>query len=327
MVFDLFYRPMIIAALLLGYAGLLSLIVPMALYRAPWVVRAPMLAIGLWRALSGSWLVSLVLAGLGMTVPWLQYEALVDLRRPVPEGSVGLLCTAVLAFAGLGLAGSIMVRAGYAVRRELVLAWRQQRSHAAGLALIGRTAPDLEAVVVQQDVPAAYCLPNPDRRRRIVVTTGAMQALSPNQLQAVLAHERAHLDGRHHLLTGIADGLARAFPGVPLFDQARGQIAMLVEMVADDAASGLFGRPATAGALVNLARASLNAPGLAAGEVAVRQRMERLLMPPAPLTMPQRAVGTAAALSAFMPPGVALSGACVPLAMLVVVGARLLQVG
>ena len=38
----------------------------------------------------------------------------------------------------------------------------------------------------------------------MILTTGAVQALDPGQLDAVLAHERAHLAGRHPLLLATA---------------------------------------------------------------------------------------------------------------------------
>jgi Zn-dependent protease with chaperone function len=46
-----------------------------------------------------------------------------------------------------------------------------------------------------------YCVPG--RLPTIVVTTGALAVLEPEQLAAVLAHERAHLAGRHHLLLAV----------------------------------------------------------------------------------------------------------------------------
>jgi Zn-dependent protease with chaperone function len=69
-------------------------------------------------------------------------------------------------------------------------------------------------VILDDDVPAAYCLPC--GRHRVVISAGALSRLSPGQLQAVLAHERAHLRAHHHLMLAIASALARAFPAIPL---------------------------------------------------------------------------------------------------------------
>lgn len=93
-------------------------------------------------------------------------------------------------------------------------------------------APSLAtAAVIDHAVPAAYCLPG--RGRRIVLTSAALTALSDDELNAVLAHERAHLSGRHHLVVAFADGLSRAFPNVPLFRRAQEQVGRLVEMLAE----------------------------------------------------------------------------------------------
>lgn len=70
-----------------------------------------------------------------------------------------------------------------------------------------------------------------------MLTTGAIGALDESQLRAVLAHERAHLRGRHHLLVTLAGALSAAFPRVPAFRVAGEQVARLAELSADDAAS------------------------------------------------------------------------------------------
>ncbi|TDD13757.1 hypothetical protein E1294_39770 [Nonomuraea diastatica] len=45
-------------------------------------------------------------------------------------------------------------------------------------------------------VRVPYCVPG--RHSQMVITTGAMRSLGPEQVAAVLAHEQAHLRGRHH---------------------------------------------------------------------------------------------------------------------------------
>ena len=70
-----------------------------------------------------------------------------------------------------------------------------------------------------------------------MLTTGALAVLGPEQLTAVLAHERAHLDGRHHLLLTVTRSLATVAPAVPLFIRGTGSVACLAEMRADDVAA------------------------------------------------------------------------------------------
>ena len=101
----------------------------------------------------------------------------------------------------------------------------------------------------------------------MVVSTAALAVLGPGQLQAVLAHERAHLRSRHHLTLTASSALARAFPHVPLLAQASAELAVLAEMAADDAAA----RRHDPGDLA----AALTASGPAA-----TARIHRLLAPP-----------------------------------------------
>ena len=89
----------------------------------------------------------------------------------------------------------------------------------------GRPGPEQDVVVLDHDAPAVYCLTS--GRDRIVVSAGAPAALTPEQVKAVLAHERAHLRCHHHAMLVLTTGLARAFPWVPLLARARGQLGAL----------------------------------------------------------------------------------------------------
>ena len=89
--------------------------------------------------------------------------------------------------------------------------------------------------VLDATQPAVYCVPG--RPATIVVTTGALAVLGTEQLAAVLAHEHAHLAGRHHLLLAVTRSLAAIAPFVPLFARGTGEVARLAEMRADDVAA------------------------------------------------------------------------------------------
>jgi Zn-dependent protease with chaperone function len=58
----------------------------------------------------------------------------------------------------------------------------------------------------------------------------------------VLAHERAHLVGRHHLLIAPTRGLATVLPRIDLFALGAIEMGRLVEMRADNAAARAHGR-------------------------------------------------------------------------------------
>jgi len=119
-----------------------------------------------------------------------------------------------------------------------------------------------------------------------VLTTGALAVLDPEQLTAVLAHERAHLAGRHHLLLAVTRSLAAVAPAVPLFARGTGEVSRLVEMRADDVAAARGGRRALLAALLamgaGVSAAQPPAAWLAATGGVVSARVRRLADPSPP---------------------------------------------
>ncbi len=150
----------------------------------------------------------------------------------------------------------------------------------------------------------------------MILTTGAMQALDPGQLDAVLAHERAHLAGRHHRLLAVARIGRQVLPFLPLMRDAEQQVARLVELHADDAATRARDPRLLATALVLLATAASPASALAAGATDSVQRIHRLLGPAKPLGRTRRQLlGATAAALALTPVLLALTPALVALAL------------
>src|SRR6516164_9064932 len=89
-----------------------------------------------------------------------------------------------MAAAGLLLAAAIVLRTGGCLASGLAQARRERREHAAFLAGASRADPALGALILDQDAPAAYCLPG--GRHLVVVSAGVLAALQPAQLQAVV---------------------------------------------------------------------------------------------------------------------------------------------
>lgn len=286
---------------LLVLAAVLAATAPRWLARAGWVDRAPRLGIAAWYAVLAA-VMSAVVAGLvALVAPWQRAGAPVCVawRWCVQAvqgefGTAGRVAAATVAVAGLGVAARVVLTS---VRLGRAAASRR-RDHLQLLRLAGRPCADLNATVVECERPAAYVVAG--RSRRVVVTTGALAALSADELAAVLAHEHAHAAGRHDLLVDCARVLSQAFPRTVLFAAAYASVRRLVEMRADDVATSRHSPISLARALVAMAEAgtrteaatpgSVLAGALAATGGDALQRLHRLLSPPEPLARTHRAV-------------------------------------
>ena len=150
---------------------------------------------------------------------------------------------------------------------------RVRRDQHEALALVGED--DEHYTRVHSDDVFAYCLPG--RGGRIVISTAAERELDDVQLAAVLAHERAHLRGRHHALVQVTHVMARALPLAQL-RLLHLRARTLVEMVADDRACRATSREALVGALLRLS-GRITGPGLAANGPDAVARALRLVEP------------------------------------------------
>jgi len=282
---------------LLGYAALLLAAAPL-LTRARWPERAPRLAIAVWLALAASAIGSVVLAGLVLLVP----------APTVSRGVASLLATCgmalrvryahpgglPLAVAGAVVAVAVTAWVAWCAVATLAATARAGRDHRLRLLLAGRTDERLGALVVEHSEPAAYCMSGV--RRPVVLTTAALRLLDEPQLAAVLAHERAHQAGRHHLLVSLAAVPAAAFPWVPAFRHTRDEVARLAELAADDAAARRSPRLAVAEALLTLGSVAGPAAAwaLGAGGSTAAARVRRLIAAPQPLSWAAKTIWTVA---------------------------------
>ena len=276
---------MTVATVLVLYAACVGTLGSRMLGRATWPGRAPLLAIVTYLAAAWSVAAALGLAGLTLAIhatalagglSTLIGACVLRLRDAyaTPGG-------ATVAGLGLTLTGAVVARTAVAATTHLRAIRRHALQHAEAARLVGHREPVLGAVLVDHAQPAAYCVAGP--QPTVIVTTGALQALDPGQLDAVLAHERAHLAYRHHRLLAIAKIGSQVLPFVPLTRDMATQVARLIEMHADDAAKGAHDGEVLATALVALAGAPGPVPGLAAAVTDVVQRIQRLLGPAEPL--------------------------------------------
>ncbi|HKT03738.1 MAG TPA: M56 family metallopeptidase [Rugosimonospora sp.] len=292
---------MTLAALLAAYSAGTAAVAPRFLAGAGWTSRAPRLGVLTWLTLASTTLLAALLGCATLVVPafgnWLAHllhTSLLQVRRDYGDtgGPAGVVIGEV--------AGSLLVlRLVYCAVRSTLDTRRVRLHHQASLALLdsGRApgAPVDELVVLPHPVPAAYCVPG--RPPRVVITSATRDLLEPDQLAGVLAHERAHLHGRHALLLGGVNALRRAFGRLPVFAAARREIGRLLEMRADDAATAVCDRVRLAEALVLLAEAGHRSGGAGAldGVLAVAgsdalARVRRLAAPYRPLSTAYQAL-------------------------------------
>jgi Zn-dependent protease with chaperone function len=273
---------------LLIVAGATAVVMPRALVSAEWVRRSPKLGIAAWFATLTAVTVGAGGALLTWIAPWQGPHAfacrLWHWCTDAADGEHGpagqiLLSVAVLAAAALSTRLAV---AGVTVARS---AATRRGHHRYLLSMVGTFAPQWDATVIDDPRPAAYMLAGP--LRQIVLTRGAVEALSSDEIAAVIAHERAHAAGRHDLLIDWARLLSTAFPRVGVFAAARTHLTRLIEIRADDIAIAHRDPLCLARALVTMASMMADTSGqpvLAATGGDAMQRLDRLLSPPPRLT-------------------------------------------
>lgn len=306
---------MTVGVVLIGYALAVGTLGAVGLRRAGWPARAPRLGAALVLAAAWSVPLALVLAGVTLALP--TSALTVDIGELLGaclnrlRAAYGTPAGAGMLTAGQLLSAGTLARLAWAAGR---LAHRRRtawRRHRLLVRLAGRRHPGVPAVVLDCPGPAAYSVAG--RGAEVVVTSGAIDLLTRPELEAVLAHEGAHLSGRHHRRLAAAALVAAALPVFPLLREAPARVGRLLEMDADERAAHRHEPRVLASALVAIAAAGgrtppgAAVPGPAAASAAVSPRtsgadaaarVRRLLSPPARLTRGGR-TATAAAVVAL----------------------------
>lgn len=251
--------PAVIALMLFGAAAVHPLLLPRLLTVGDWQVRRPRLALELWLIALFSGL-ACGLAGVAM---------LVTARFMLPAQAADWHAT-LLTVAALVATGTIAAASAFAVRvARPLLAPHHTVATVAPRPLSREERPGFTMVRFAAEEPVAYSIGG--RRPKILVSTGLEILLTRDQLQAVLAHEYAHLRGRHSWAAVIAELLDQRLP-VPLPGSRdfRRAVLLLVELAADDDAAHHAGA-------VHLANA-LSRVGAEIGDVSLELRAMRLTM-------------------------------------------------
>lgn len=273
------------ALCLIAYGTAVAFIVPRLLSRRTCLDRAPAFGVVIWLAAMVSavaaFLAAVVLAGVAVVGS--------PGARHVIDRCLDSFCAAAIGAHGSTVqwltVGGVLVAAigvgaaALGTARALLHARRGTRRHAETARLLGQHDRGLGALVV--DVPQKLAYAVAGRPSEIVLSSAALQALTPEQLDVILAHERAHLAGRHHLVLAVARALATVAPAMRLFTTGTVELGRLVEMCADDVA--VRGRDARSliGAMIALA-GPVHLPDAALGGAAssVSDRAERLATRP-----------------------------------------------
>lgn len=200
-------------AVMLGLlAVLLAWPVPIWLSRAAWPMRAPVVALLVWQGVGLAGGLSMIgaLALIGLAVapdrPWLALAP------------AAVLATYLLVHLAV----------------TIVQVTRQRRRHLGLLDMLTSPHPTRARTRVLDDaVPVAYCLPR-GVGSVTVLSQGLLDRLDADELVAVIAHERGHVEQRHDLLLLAFRAWRSALPWFPIAALADAEVAALVEMLADD---------------------------------------------------------------------------------------------
>ncbi|GAA3670716.1 hypothetical protein GCM10022224_038730 [Nonomuraea antimicrobica] len=248
-----------------------------ALAGAAWTHRCPRAALALWQAVGLG--AGLGAVGLGLVAAVAPLAAVFPhgmhtLASQIANGSGldGLGPPHLLALTwSAGLLTWLLVHTARTTARTV----RERRRQRMLVDVVADHSPVHDAYVLPVAERVAYCVPG--RHRRIVLSQGTLDLLTPQELAAVLRHERAHALGRHDLALLPFVALSHAFPWLGGARTARQAVAVLLEMIADDHSCRAHGELPLARALVRMAAGEPGVGTFALADTGVVERLQRLL--------------------------------------------------
>ncbi|GAA0256046.1 M56 family metallopeptidase [Saccharothrix mutabilis subsp. mutabilis] len=271
---------MTVAAALLLTAALIGLLAPRLLRKLAARDIDPVVSIAAWLASAVGVVVTATLAVALLLIPdhgthtlRLLHDCWSTLDHgmtPDHEETGGLL--------GLALLAALLTRLAITSVRAARRRARTRREHLAALHVAARREPGSPSTLwLDHDVPLAFSFAGTPGV--VVATEGLHRHLTDDQVTAVLAHERAHLRGRHHLLIAVSEAIATMLPFLPLFRQVPTAVRALVELAADAVAARTCGVDVVRAALVRVSQHGSPGSALAMGRDAVEVRLHRLTLP------------------------------------------------
>lgn len=293
---------MMLFAVAVGWLG------PRVLAQGTWVDANPAVGLVLWLAVLWSAITAFIagLFALTLDIPYLR-DVAADLMRACAatfhqhyenHPAAATVALIVLVLGGLGLLVHVL------------RAWQQRRSflrrHRRALDIVARPDPRWGGVwLLEHPTPTAYSLPG--RPGRVVISSGTLAALRHAEMAAVIAHERAHLRGRHHLVAAVTRTCATACPFLPVARKAPLVVGYLLERLADEVACRQHDPSSLAAALAKMAHGDRPSfVALAASGDAVGRRLQWLGDRPSSARTPALVVGYAASVVIIAAPLVTL---------------------
>lgn len=270
---------MLPALLLAGLALVLAGVAPRAMARVTALRRSPGPALVLWQSMGLSAVLSALFAG-PAAVLWLTAGEAGDALDRMTSHP---LATGVAVGLSLVMLGRLLW-SGHTVGTGLRDLRRRHRELVEVLADDPPTELPATVRVLPHPSPTAYCLPG--GHGTVVLSRGALATLARAEVDAVLAHERAHLKARHDLVLEFFSVLHHAVPAPLRSPAAMAEVQLLVEALADRAAIRGTGARPLARALAAMRggphpEASL-ASGAPAGQTSVRLGLIAAAADPAP---------------------------------------------
>lgn len=253
----------ILVAVLLAIVLLISAVAGPRLLRtaAPMLMRIPRTAVAMLIAGVGLWALSV--ASVSLMLAWMVSGPRI---LPAPASDVSQRCLAaaspfgsletvdvvipaalflLLPAVGVTVAAIVGIRRSWSARRRTRALSREIRSTARRGIIRGH-----HVLLLDDERPIAFSLPR--RFGGIVVSHGLLATLGAEELDAVLAHEREHVRGRHHLVVALVELVTAPLRWVPLARAVADAVPHYLEIASDDAARRRTGTPALASALLKL---------------------------------------------------------------------------
>jgi Zn-dependent protease with chaperone function len=229
------------------------------LVRARWTELAPRAAIVLWQSIG----LAVGVALLGACFELVSFSSPGPGKlRHVSDFTSSLVATHASRAVGpnelFGLTAGLIIATLF-LGSLVVRAVGQSRARARQrllIDLVGTERAGIPGTLVVEH-PRATVFSLPGLRPRVVLSSGAIDALSSDELAAVLAHERAHLRARHDLALLPFRSLASVLPRCRALAAVNENVATLIEMAADDRALRECAPSALARALCTLATAEM----------------------------------------------------------------------